>query len=98
MAVLTSSRAHHGIGRHACGWHCRICCPLSGLVQEGLLLGLNRRVDIDSGVVALRLGDIVAAARSGAERCAGKGGRWVSPRGNAEGLPRNRGGEVRHCW
>lgn len=96
VAALTSSRAHHSVGRHAGGGHCRICCLLSGLLQERALLCLDRGVDIDSGVVRLGLGDIVAAARSGAEGCAGEVGCWVPPRGNAERLSRNRGGDARH--
>ena len=97
VAALTSRGAHHGVGRHAGGGHGDIFSALTGLVQEGLLLGLDGGVDVDRGVVGLGLGDIAAAGGGGgAERGAGEGGRRVSPRGNAEGLPRDCGCEAGH--
>jgi hypothetical protein len=95
--ALTSSRAHHGVGCHASRGHSRILGPLAGLAEVGVLFGLDSRVEVDSGVGGLRLGNIAAASGGSGRQRAGKGRGGVSPRGNAQGLPGDRGDDVGHC-
>lgn len=96
MIALTSLGAHHGICTHACGRHGDILGVVAGLLQEGLLLGFDGCVHVDGGVRRLCLRYIIPLACRSYAGEAGKCGRGVATRGNAEGLPRNGRCNSRH--
>jgi hypothetical protein len=54
----SSSGAHHSIGAHAGGGHCSILRLYASLGEEGLLVSLDGRFDIDSGISWRALRDI----------------------------------------